>query len=110
MSNLTGVSLEKGTGPASLPFPPFGVDDKMVETQGYIHLSARLPPNGSGPEPNGLMESPCLSRAQYLPGENRIYVRRSTPDALLRHVGTWVGDDLEECLREVYASRAQAEF
>jgi len=110
MSNLTGFSFEKRSGPASLPFPPFGVDDKMVETQGYIHLSARLRRNGSGLERSGLVENVCASRPEHLPGENRIYVRRSTAHALLRHAGTWVGGDLEKCIRDVYAYRAQAEF
>ncbi|MFH7028696.1 MAG: DUF2281 domain-containing protein [Heteroscytonema crispum UTEX LB 1556] len=30
--------------------------------------------------------------------------------SLLRHAGTWKGDDLEECLRLVYESRSQLEF
>jgi hypothetical protein len=34
----------------------------------------------------------------------------STAEALLRHAGTWVGDDLEELLEEVYSLRGEAEF
>ena len=30
--------------------------------------------------------------------------------SLLRHVGTWQGDDFEECLRSVVKSRGQVEF
>ncbi|MEH2257683.1 hypothetical protein [Nostoc sp.] len=37
----------------------------------------------------------------------------STGSSLLEHlktIGTWEGDDLEECLKLVIASRGQAEF
>ena len=34
----------------------------------------------------------------------------STARSLLRHAGTWAGDDFEECLEAVYASRGQARF
>lgn len=34
----------------------------------------------------------------------------STVGSLLKFAGTWVGDDLEERLKEVYASRGRAEF
>ena len=30
--------------------------------------------------------------------------------ALLKYSGKWVGDDLEQCLDEIYAARAEAEF
>jgi hypothetical protein len=36
--------------------------------------------------------------------------RPSTAASLLKHAGTWVGDDLEECLKDVYANRTQARF
>jgi hypothetical protein len=36
--------------------------------------------------------------------------KRSTADSLLRFAGTWVGDDLEECLKELYATRSRMEF
>lgn len=29
---------------------------------------------------------------------------------ILRHVGTWSGDDFEECLQSVYAARGKAKF
>jgi hypothetical protein len=35
---------------------------------------------------------------------------RSTARALLKHAGRWSGDDLDQCLRDVYASRAETEF
>lgn len=34
----------------------------------------------------------------------------STAVELLKHVGTWVGDDLQECLDLVYATRSKAKF
>ena len=36
--------------------------------------------------------------------------RTSTADSLLKYMGTWIGDDLEECLQSVYDSRIKAEF
>ncbi len=36
--------------------------------------------------------------------------RPSTAASLLKYAGTWVGDDLEECLRLVYATRSKAKF
>ena len=37
-------------------------------------------------------------------------VRVSTMEFLLRHAGTWVGNDLKECLHVVINSRSQAKF
>jgi hypothetical protein len=34
----------------------------------------------------------------------------STARSLLKYAGTWEGDDLEECLRMVYATRSKAKF
>jgi hypothetical protein len=34
----------------------------------------------------------------------------STAGSLLKHMGKWAGDDLEERLREVYAARGKAQF
>jgi hypothetical protein len=36
--------------------------------------------------------------------------RHSTARALLKHLGTWVGDDAQKVLRELRASRSEAEF
>ena len=38
------------------------------------------------------------------------YTGASTVGSLLKFAGTWLGDDLEERLKEVYASRGRAEF
>lgn len=59
---------------------------------------------------NGLMQSASSSRPEKLPGELQSVRKRSTARALLRHAGTWKGDDLEQCLKEVYASRGEAGF
>jgi hypothetical protein len=34
----------------------------------------------------------------------------STARSLLKYAGTWEGDDLEECLKLVYATRSKAKF
>jgi hypothetical protein len=34
----------------------------------------------------------------------------STARSLLQHAGTWEGDDLEQCLQLVYATRSKARF
>lgn len=37
-------------------------------------------------------------------------LRPASGRSLLRHVGTWQGDDFEDCLRSVVESRGQVEF
>jgi len=60
---------------------------------------------------NGLMQMVATSRPiEYLPGEMRSYPKRSTARAILRHAGKWVGDDLPECLGEVYTYRGETRF
>lgn len=34
----------------------------------------------------------------------------STAASLLKHAGTWQGDDFEECLQAVYDNRTQSKF
>lgn len=41
------------------------------------------------------------SQTPYRPASGR---------SLLRHAGTWAGDDFEECLQSVYATRGKAKF
>lgn len=36
--------------------------------------------------------------------------RRSSGRSLLKHAGTWVGDDIEECLQLVSNTRSEIEF
>ncbi|MEN9519849.1 MAG: hypothetical protein RLZZ381_2437 [Cyanobacteriota bacterium] len=49
------------------------------------------------------LEKPKIAESQqsYRPASGR---------SLIRHAGTWAGDDLEECLRAVYATRGKAKF
>lgn len=46
------------------------------------------------------------------PKSNETYapLRPSSGRSLLRHAGTWAGDDFEECLQLVYDTRAPLEF
>ena len=37
-------------------------------------------------------------------------LRPASGRSLLRHAGTWQGDDFEDCLQSVYDSRSEAEF
>lgn len=46
-------------------------------------------------------------RGQQQQQENR---PKSTCGDLLEYVGSWVGNDLEECLQSVYDNRTEAEF
>ena len=39
--------------------------------------------------------------------ENPPLFRPASGHSLLRHAGTWAGDDLEECLQMVYDNRGQ---
>lgn len=36
--------------------------------------------------------------------------KESTANSLVKHIGTWAGDDFEERLRDVYETRGQAKF
>ena len=36
--------------------------------------------------------------------------RPASGRSILRHVGKWAGDDFEECLQQVYATRGKAKF
>ncbi len=40
----------------------------------------------------------------------RADAQRSTARSLLKHAGTWAGDDLDQCLEDLYASRSPARF
>ena len=57
----------------------------------------------AGPEPTAGQppEQPPVFRPAQGP---------STARSLLQFAGTWVGDDLEACLEEVYANRTEARF
>jgi len=44
------------------------------------------------------------------PSAFRPAVGPSTAESLLQHAGTWQGDDLRDCLKEVCTNRAPARF
>ena len=49
-------------------------------------------------------------RVTVLPEQVQAAFRPPSGRSLLRHVGTWEGDDLQECLDAVIASRIPAQF
>ena len=59
---------------------------------------------------DGIMDNTTASRPGELIGEKTTVPARSSARALLRYTGKWQGADLEQCLREVYATRAETEF
>lgn len=59
----------------------------------------------------------CQVRVTVLSGptqppspDNPPRVRPASGRSLLRHAGTWSGDDLEDCLKMVYETRSPLEF
>ncbi|MHC5829398.1 MAG: DUF2281 domain-containing protein, partial [Nostoc sp.] len=42
--------------------------------------------------------------------QEQLTYRPASGRSILRHAGTWEGDDFEECLQAVYATRGQAKF
>ncbi|QIR38962.1 DUF2281 domain-containing protein [Tolypothrix sp. PCC 7910] len=40
----------------------------------------------------------------------QIAYRPASGRSILRHAGTWSGDDFDECLQSVYATRGKAKF
>jgi hypothetical protein len=58
----------------------------------------------------GLSENVTCSRPEKIIGEIAIVPPKSSARALLKFAGTWVGNDLERCLEEMYSTRGEAEF
>jgi hypothetical protein len=63
----------------------------------------------------GITNLPLLAKrnhpSQSPPGlQPNLHPQHSTSRSLVKFAGTWVGDDLEERLGEVYAWRGRAEF
>ena len=42
--------------------------------------------------------------------QEQLTYRPASGRSILRHAGTWSGDDFEECLQSVYATRGKAKF
>jgi hypothetical protein len=64
-----------------------------------VNMSAGM--NESSKQPDTLKDS--RSGPKYNESE-------STGNALLKFAGTWEGDDLEQCLKEVYKTRGETTF
>ena len=47
---------------------------------------------------------------RLIPKENFVEKKRSTARSLLKFAGTYIGDDFEKRLKEVYAARSKARF
>lgn len=61
-------------------------------------------------EPSKLEPTP-LSDSTETPGvQEQLTYRPASGRSILRHAGTWSGDDFEECLQFVYATRGKAKF
>ncbi|QSJ19698.1 DUF2281 domain-containing protein [Nostoc sp. UHCC 0702] len=43
-------------------------------------------------------------------GSSQLLYRPASGRSILRHAGTWEGDDFQECLELVYATRGKAKF
>ncbi len=50
------------------------------------------------------------SKPKYSPPEAVPPFRPPSGRSLLRHAGTWAGEDFEECLQLVYNNRSEIEF
>lgn len=56
---------------------------------------------GYNPQNQPHENSTDSSQLPYRPASGR---------SILRHAGTWAGDDFDECLKSVYATRGKAKF
>jgi hypothetical protein len=56
------------------------------------------------------VDIPHAPETEQMDEEQRKTPRRSTARSLLKHAGTWVGDDGQRCLKEVYAARGESLF
>lgn len=53
--------------------------------------------------------TPTQSETDLTKNSQKPY-RPASGRSILRHAGTWAGDDFEECLEQVYATRGKAKF
>ncbi|OUL23028.1 DUF2281 domain-containing protein [Nostoc sp. RF31YmG] len=62
-----------------------------------------IQPETSGSNPQNQPQENVTDNSQlpYRPASGR---------SILRHAGTWAGDDFDECLQSVYATRGKAKF
>ena len=50
------------------------------------------------------------NETQYNSSKEPQNIRPASGNSLLRHAGTWEGEDFEDCLQSVYDNRGQLEF
>ncbi|MFN6567027.1 DUF2281 domain-containing protein [Dendronalium sp. ChiSLP03b] len=56
-------------------------------------------------------DSDTLPQPEEKPTDSsQLPYRPASGRSILRHAGTWAGDDFDECLRSVYATRGKAKF
>ncbi|TFI52893.1 DUF2281 domain-containing protein [Mastigocladus laminosus UU774] len=75
----------------------------LIRSIKVSHAKKELEPvqQESIPLTNSTKSNSEQEQLTYRPGSGR---------SILRHAGTWEGDDFEECLQLVYATRGQAKF
>ncbi len=61
-------------------------------------------------EPSKLESIPKTSSIEMDSVQEQLTYRPASGRSILRHAGTWFGDDFEECLQAVYATRGKAKF
>jgi hypothetical protein len=55
--------------------------------------------------------SETLNQPQENPiDSSQLPYRQASGRSILRHAGTWAGDDFDKCLQSVYATRGKAKF
>jgi hypothetical protein len=101
-------------------------DELLVEAIDFIRFLKTKPtleasdPQQSDPEETAnpaLVNNPQLAFSEFLTDLKRLPLRRVEPirqeatgKDLLKFIGTWQGDDLEECRQFVEETRSQAKF
>ncbi|KYC37807.1 hypothetical protein WA1_04660 [Scytonema hofmannii PCC 7110] len=53
---------------------------------------------------------PVTDSTETAGDKEQLTYRPASGRSILRHAGTWEGDDFEECLQSVYATRGKAKF
>jgi hypothetical protein len=61
-------------------------------------------------EPSKLEPTSLTDSTETLDDKEQLTYRPASGRSILRHAGTWSGDDFEECLQAVYATRGKAKF
>ena len=59
-----------------------------------------------------ITQQEAVSSIDYTDSKNeeQLTYRPASGRSILRHAGTWQGDDFSECLQSVYATRGKAKF